>query len=369
MPFPQTPGDITPAYLTTLLRDSNIITKSSVESVEVRNVPEGSGFVAQSAHLSVRYDNAEPGAPAALFVKLSSANPAVREQLRAIGIYETETGFYRDLGGDNPLHAPRAYAALYEPQTGESLVLLEEIGHMRFGDNLNGATLEQARTAMVNLAQMQARYWNKPILERCRWLRSLANDLVEMTALNRSLHGVFEQRWSSIAPESVLQATRALRDNMEHWYETQLIGPWTLVHGDFRPDNFAFEEDGALRVFDWQTTRRGPPSVDAAYFQILALPVELRRAHEAALLELYHGALVEHGVREYSLDDVRANHRRSVGSAVSRIVTAGALLDFSSPRGQQLMRAFLERVAAGVEDHEFTPWVTACGQGDSHGAA
>ena len=354
--FPATPTDITPECLTAVLRNSGAIESSAISSVHVNVVAAGRGFAAQSAHLMVAYDRSEPDAPSAMFVKLSSPDAKVRERLRTIGLYETETGFYRDLGRDCPVRVPRVYTSLYEPSTGESLLLLEDIGHMRFGDNLAGSTLDEARVAIGRMARIQAHYWNHPRLQQCGWLRSAANDRQIMPMLYRSLLPVFEQRWGETAPKAVLDAARVLGERIEPWIESHLTGPRTLAHGDYRPDNFAFDTAGEIVVFDWQTARYDPGSRDLAYFLAFALPVETRRAHEGSLLELYYHTLLEHGVCDYGFDEVRANYRRSVGSAVVRMVTAGALLDFSSERGRQLAVALMERIGAAVEDHDFTSW-------------
>ena len=356
MLFPATPADITPEYLTAVLRQSGTIEQNSVASVRVNVVAAGRGFAAQSAHMLVEYDRPELNAPTAMFVKLSSANPEVRAQLRRFGLYETETGFYRDLGRDVPIRVPRVYASLYEASTGESLLLLEDIGHMRFGDNLAGSSLDEARTAIVATARVQAHYWNHPVLQQCVWLRSAAQELQRMPELYRSLLPVFEQRWAAVAPKPVLEAARVLSMRIEAWIQSHLTGPRTLAHGDLRPDNFAFDESGEIVVFDWQTARHDPGSRDLAYFIAVALPVEVRRAHEASLLDLYHQTLLHYGVRNLGIDEVRTNHRRSIGSAVVRLVTAGALLDFSSERARQLVAALMERINAGVEDHDFKSW-------------
>src|SRR5262249_15135493 len=123
MHFPASPTEITPEYLTTVLRHSGTIKDSAVTSVHVNVVAAGRGFAGQAAQLTIAYEHAEPDAPSTMFVKLSSAIPEVRERLRLLGLYETEIGFYRDLRHDCPVRAPRFYAARYEPSTGESLLL------------------------------------------------------------------------------------------------------------------------------------------------------------------------------------------------------------------------------------------------------
>lgn len=357
MSIPTSPAGLTPEYLSAVLRSGGALRDATVTSARVDAVPAGSGFAAQSAHVQLTYDHAEEGAPPALFAKLSTSDPAILTRLKAVGLYQTEAGFYRDLSGDMPVRVPRAYAALYDAESGMGLVLLEPIGHLRFGDNVSGASLDEARTALTNLARLQAHYWNSPRLSQCDWLRSPAHDRASVPALLRALGPVFEQRWASTASPAASTAMRALLARIEPWIDSHLAGPRTLAHGDYRPDNMAFTTTGDAVLFDWQTARFDAASRDVAYYLAFGLATEVRRAHETALLALYHQALVDGGVRNYTLDDVRANHRRSVGSAVARMISAGAMLDFSSERGARLAHAIFARVGAMAEDHDFAAFV------------
>jgi hypothetical protein len=291
-----------------------------------------------------------------MFLKMSSVKPDVRERCKTIGLYRTEAGFYRDLARECPIRVPRAYAVKYEPQTGESLLLLEEIGHCRFGDNVAGATVAEAQVVIANLARMQAHYWNHPQLAQCAWLRTAAEDSIDVPPLYRSLVPVWEQRWAAVAPAPLVKSIRVLGRQLEAWIATHSRGPLTLAHGDYRPDNFAFDGAGEQVLFDWQTARRYPASRDLAYFLAFAMPPEVRRQREDELLQFYHETLLANGVRDYSLDQVRVNHRRSLGSAIVTCVVAGALLDFSSERGQKLIDALIGRLGAALDDHDFVSW-------------
>jgi hypothetical protein len=356
--IPATPDAITPEWLTTTLRESGAIRGATVQSVSVQPVPAGSGFVGQAAHLRLTYDRPEEGAPAAMFAKLSSAVPQVREQLRTVGLYETEAGFYHDLGPDIPVRVPRAYAAIYAEDSAESLLLLEEIGHLRFGDNVAGCSPEDATLVIRTLAELHAHFWNSPRLRSLAWLRSAEHDVASAVPLYRGMLPAFEQRCADLVPAGAIRAARSLQDWIHGWMGAYAQGPQTLVHGDFRPDNLAF--DGSqIVIFDWQVSRRFRGTRDLAYFMTFGLSAADRRVHERALLELYHHTLLAGGVTDYSLEDVLADYRRSLGSPLVTMVIAGGMLDFSSDRGTQLVRNLGERVAAAVEDHDFPGWGAA----------
>jgi hypothetical protein len=345
MTLPSTPEAITPEWLTHALG-------RAVRSVEVEPVPAGSGFVGQAAHLRLTYDRPEQGAPTAMFAKLSSAVPQIREQLRTVGLYETEASFYRDLGPEIPVRVPKAYAAIYADDTSESLLLLEEIGHLRFGDNLAGCSFADAALVIRSLAELHAHFWNSPRLQNLGWLRTEEHDAANAAPLYGAMLPVFEQRCSDLVPPAAIRAARSLGQRIGDWMREQGSGPQTLAHGDFRPDNFAFD-DGHIVIFDWQVARRSRCTRDLAYFMAFGLSVEQRRATERALLDLYHHTLLAGGVTDYSFDNLLADYRSSIGSPIVTMVVAGGMLDFSSDRGAALIRSVSERIAAAAEDHDF----------------
>ncbi len=355
--IPRAPEEFTPEVLTALLRQAGVLREGAVERVEVTAVPAGSGFMGQAAHLKLTYDREEGDAPAQIFAKLSSADENLRARLNAMGLYETEAGFYSELGGEFPVRVPRAYASHYDAEAGGCLLLLEHIGHLRFGDNLAGSTLPDARAVIASLARMQAHFWNSDRLKRCGWLRDSARDSASTIPMYQALMPAFEQRWAATASAETILAARTFAQCMPAWLNNIAAGPFTLTHGDFRPDNFAFDGNGDLVLFDWQSARRCNNTRDLAYFMAISLPVELRRAHEEDLLRLYHDTLLGAGVTGYSMAQLRADYRRSLGSALIAGVFAGTMLDLSSERALQLVTAIFKRVGAALEDHEFAAWL------------
>ncbi len=84
--IPQSPSSITPDWLTQALRRAGVLKGANVVAIEVHPIVAGSGFVGQTARLTIEYDEQEAGAPATAFTKLSSADPTVRQQLRRVGL-------------------------------------------------------------------------------------------------------------------------------------------------------------------------------------------------------------------------------------------------------------------------------------------
>ncbi len=360
--IPETLNAITADWLTLMLHRVGILKRARVVAIEIQPIAAGSGFLGQTARLIIEYDEREAGAPASIFAKLSSADPAVRQQLRKVGLYETEAGFYRDVAPlpAFPMPVPRPYLSLYNERTGECLLLLEDLDQAEFGDNLTGCSSTDAIVAVRQLGLLHAHFWGTPFLTQLSWLRSLSDEAEVRIALYRATLPRFEQRCSHFLPPSVMETVRRFSLILPTYIDRMVDRPQTLTHGDFRADNFAFATprgERSVTVFDWQVARRAPGPRDVAYFLALLLTVEQRRATEASLLKLYHETLVANGVGGYSTEDLRSDLVVGLGSPLTMWVIASGMLDFSSERGADLLKQLWERLGAALDDHRFTAYL------------
>ena len=367
--IPQTPSSITADWLTQALRSAGVLKTSKVVAVDVHPIAAGSGFVGQTARLTIKYDGQEAGAPATAFAKLSSADPAVRQQLRRVGLYETETGFYRDIAAspDFPLPTPRPYLSLYDEGTGECLLLLEDLGHAEFGDNLAGCSPMDAQLVVRQLGSLHAHYWEAPILSQLSWLRSLGDEAEARIGLYRAMLPRFEQRCVDSLMPAMREFARRFAELMPRYIAQLSDKPQTLTHGDFRADNFAFAGTRAGRratVFDWQVARRAPGPRDLAYFLSGSLPVEQRRATEESLLKVYVETLLADGVGGYTIRDLRRDVQAGLAAPLTTWVIAGGMLDFSSQRGADLFKQVCARLGAMLEDHQFGTYLDGLSSAD-----
>lgn len=360
--IPPTPAAISPEWLTRALRHAGVLDRAEVVTIDVKPIAAGSGFVGQAARLQLTYSEQEASAPIAVFAKLSSADPAVRQQLRKVGIYETEAGFYRDVAplSDFPLPIPRPYQSLYDEATSECVLLLEDLSAAEFGDNLTGCSPTDVQIAVRQLGLLHAHFWNVPFLKQLPWLRTLTDEAEARIALYRMMLPRFEQRCRDFLPPSLLQSAKKFAEALPNYLDQASQRPQTLTHGDFRADNFAFattREGRAVTVFDWQVARRAPGPRDLTYFLSGSLPVEQRRATEDSLLKLYYETLVADGIEGYTAEDLRRDVQAGLAAPLTTWVIAGGMLDFSSERGADLFKQVCARLGAALEDHEFLDYL------------
>ncbi|MDF0666294.1 MAG: DUF1679 domain-containing protein [Nitrospira sp.] len=360
--IPSTPESITTAWLTTMLRRAGVLDRAAVVGITVTPVAGGNGFVGQTARLQVAYDAPESSAPATVFVKLSSADPAVRQQLRRVGIYEIEAGFYRDVALQPafPIRVPRPYLSRYDEGTSASVLLLEDLNSVEFGDNLTGCSATDAQIAVRQLGLLHAHYWGAPLLNSLSWLRALTDEAQARAAIYQAMLPRFEQRCAGFLTPGLREAARRFALVFPEYSQQCSTGPQTLTHGDFRADNLAFAHTGEGRgvtVFDWQVVRRSRGPRDLAYFLSGSLSVEQRRTLEESLLGLYHETLKANGVEGYSTRDLRRDVQVGLGAPLTTWVIAAGMLDFSSERGTDLLKRVCERLGASLEDHQFMSYL------------
>ena len=370
MEIPDEPSLITPQWLTEALARSRAFGEARVSAVRVRPLEPGRGFIGQTARLELEYERPEPPegppsrgeagdaneAPRILFVKQSSSDPVLREILRDARISQAEPCFYSELAERFPVRIPQCYLSLYESSSGRSILLLEDVSPAKLGDDLEGLTDRQARLAVTQMARLHARFWESPDLADLDWLMTPADSVIGSFSYDEMV-GFFENRCADFLTPALAAAARGFGFWIASFLSSYSQPPRTLVHGDFRPDNFAFvgpEDDQQLVLLDWGSLRYGRPTFDLSYFLVTSLEVEQRRRCENDLLQLYHETLVASGVGGYSLRDLTLDFRRGLGVALGYLVVTGSALTYEHERAELLVRGLSQRLDAALADHRFS---------------
>jgi len=353
--IPADPVAVTPQWLTQVLRDGGALQEATVTAVIPEQLGTGRGFTGTVLRLRLDYDQEEQGAPGTLVAKFPNSNPTVRAALHAVGFYEREIGFYTHVAPASRLRTPRCYYSALDATTAENIILLEEISDARPGDNVGGCTPAEAELIARELAAFQGAWWDHPRLAEFTCFPLASPQLFQM------IEQTYTAAWDGILakyrdqlPGRFLELGSRFRGNVVAVRTEQSRRPWTIVHGDFRLDNMLFGATGStqpLAVVDWQRSGRERGPSDLAYFMAGSLPTDVRRAIETRILETYYGALTDHGVGDYSLAECRRDYRLGMLNSLYVAVRAGALLDLSSPRGQELFDVIVSRCLAALEDH------------------
>ena len=253
------PSDLTASWLAAAI-GTGPIADFAVERI-------GTGQMSECYRVRLTYadSEADSGAegPESVVLKVAASDPVSRQTGLALGLYEREVHFYGDvaprLGG--PI-AP-CYHAAVDTATGVFDLLLGDAGPAVGGDEIAGATSEQARLGVVELGRLQGPLLGDTALAEAPWLN---RETPLNQAMIASLYAGFIDRYA----DQIAQEHRLVCERLVGAFDGYLAQEGDasgrgriqgLVHGDYRLDNMLFgtaEADRALpRKYD-RSVNAGP---------------------------------------------------------------------------------------------------------------
>lgn len=350
LPFPPQPGDVTPEWLTGVLRDSGAIgPKASVTAIRYDSLSEGVGMMGVVSRLHVEYDEAGAGPPS-LILKSASEAPMSRGVAAKFRLYEREVNFYVGLSAKLEPTVPHSYFAQFEPETVDYAILMEDFAGYRTGDQVVGADIEQARRAVEALAQFHAQYWNSVDDPSLDWVPSTNSELVRESMIEGCIAGwdKMVDLFEDLLPSRLREAKQDYLSRLPALYAAMVDGHQTLAHTDYRADNLLFGEQPGhqpIVILDWSAVAKSKGVQDLAYFLTQNLSDHCRANHEDELHQLYYDTLVKAGV-DYSFEEFAKDYELGVlFNFVYAIVIASAL-DISNERAT----AFVGKLASRSAD-------------------
>lgn len=350
MPAPdvlRTPDDVTPDWLTGVLRRDGLLDQAAVTTVT--REPVGAGLMGVCTRLGLTLDRHEPMAPASVIAKFAAADEGTRAFMATTG-YLNEVCFYSEFARRLGIATPRcSYGAI--DADGWFTLVLEDLAPARPGDQLAGCSVEEAELAVMELVGLHAPLWDSPELGSHPQLgaRALDPDLVA-AGLAATVPG-FLERYGAALDGAAVDFYRRLGEHGAAWVRAR-PAPRTLTHGDYRPDNLLFgtRADGEFVVaVDWQGLSHGSGNADVAFLLGTALRIEERRAHEERIVRRYHSALAAAGVTGYGWDECWSDYRAALLSGLFTTIF-GSMYGARTERGDAMFALMAERQAAQALD-------------------
>lgn len=341
-------GDVDSAWLTGALRRSGRLADS--ESVTlVRTDPLTSGTAFSTLMYRLRLDG-PPGTPQSAILKLPIEGP-VRDLLDGIGAYRRELTFYRELAPNLPVRVPEAYIAEMSTDGTDFVLLLEDLAHLRPGDQLTGLTLPQAEDAVEYLAAFHGWAWEHNRLTEFAD-RFPPLDGPVGSAVQQQFGQIFAANWPE-ARQYVSGDAAKVGDclpDLIPFYINALATPRTIAHGELRAENLFLPPDGGILMLDFQTVGLHAGIVDVAYLISQSLPTAVRQGRDEVLVRRYHQGLLAAGVTDYAFDQAWKQYRIAV--AFNLILPGVALMAFAATddRGKQLLLEMLRRASEAIND-------------------
>jgi hypothetical protein len=345
--IPETAADITVEWL------NEVLDAGPVTAVRAANLGEGLGLLGEVARLHLEYAPSAEGPPT-LIAKCQSPAPENRVVGQLMGFYAREVNFYSQLGADVPVRVPRCYHAAAADEGAPFVILLEDITGARTIDQIAGASRADAELLVDQAVALHAAFWDNDRLRALDWLPPLN------TPLNLAAGHLAEQKlpaflnfWKGRLPDDTLTFVEGLTPHypaLLDWWVAQ--GSPTLVHFDFRADNFLVggsAGDGVVTLLDWQFCMQGPGVWDVANLLAASVTTDNRRAWEDDLVRRYHRGLVAAGVAGYEWERCWRDYRYSVGQQAWSTLPMGDL-DPGDARSRALLDTLIPRYHAAASD-------------------
>jgi aminoglycoside phosphotransferase (APT) family kinase protein len=376
--IPASADELTPEWLSSVLRAAGVLRRAEVTSCEAE--PLGEGIVGDLVRVRLVLDRDEADAPVRLVAKLPSARPSNHALGEASQGYEHECRFYEEVAADAPIPTLRLYHSAWDASPAGPLdaparqlldglpgpairillalllrvarlpvrryvLLLEDVPTDRPADPFASADARTAEAALRPLAALHAHFWESPRVARLRWLKPLDETPRVLQVLFRGAWPDFraglERRLGldlgAIGAWLAARGVALLR--------TLSTSPGTLIHGDYRLGNLLFAAGELRAALDWQAVARGRGIVDVAYFLCADLEPDLAPEVERRLVCGYHQELVARGVTGYAREACLRDYELAKLLVLHRLVVAFDSMELSHEREVTLVDRWCERVA------------------------
>lgn len=305
-------------------------TEAAVSQVQMIAL-DFTGAMADMARVQLEYTGSGRTGPSSLIAKIRGSTEQRKAMDAALGAYHREACFYAQLAPDISVKTPKCY---FVGDGTKTPLLLEDLGSLRAGNQVEGLTLAEAETLIDTLGRMHAHFWQSLFLET-EWLASPAGDpYAEMVAqvVNSGIENLCQQYRDRVdAP--TLDAVSRLAPRWKDVLIRGTEGPQTLVHNDCRLDNLFFTGHGEPVFVDWQVVARTRGTQDIGNLLAGSMEFTDLQRHWKTLLQRYHDQLCVNGVLDYDWETCVEHYRQSILYPLGAGIALMGKLDIGDTRG------------------------------------
>ena len=338
---------ISSEYLSKALASISGVAKLKIKSIS----PIGTGQMAESYRVKFSQESGEK--IESVVVKVPSQNENSRGASRTTRCYELETSFYSSLRSGLKVETPECFHVWYDAPSDDFVLVLEDIKDANQGDQITGATVEQADAAIAQLVNLHAPMWGSERLNQIEWLPKHSLSVATGTGqLLRSVFDGFAERFSEKVNSEIINLGERLVAKIDRYYAAfpTLL---TVAHRDFRLDNLLFTPQGnkiGVKVVDWQTVGAMPGASDLGYFIGASFTVEGRRDYEQILVQSYCERLAAQKI-DVSNNEIWAQYRLLGTSGYIMAIVASMLVK-QTDRGDAMFAVMANRHGQQMLDLE-----------------
>jgi thiamine kinase-like enzyme len=309
---------VTPDWLTRILRASGHITQERVTNVELKSSRQT--IISNIHYLQTHYSaDASGRPPSKLFLKLSKEG---FDSEIAARFGKRESEFYNVIAKsmNNPPSAP-CYDASFSPDNGKSHMLLADLSETHFQTDWPlPPSKPHCEAVLDSLAKFHASWWDHPKLGKSIGKFPSSGSIDEYIQSMEKKFAGFVDFWDDRLSADRRQLyervlSRAPGVWKERIREERSDGKdLTLIHGDAHFWNCLHPrrlDQDKVYIIDWQCWRIDTATDDLAYMIGLHWYPDRRRALERDFLRTYHDKLLTCGVKNYDWDACLYDYRLS----------------------------------------------------------
>lgn len=305
------PEQVTPGWLTSVLRKSGFLKRGKV--LYVQNKLTKTLILSVVSRLEVGYSSDAPASvPSKLFLKIS------RPDLSKTDFHEPnskEVEFYRTIAREmNDPPFIHCYDAAYSSESGKSHLLLDDLSETHFQSEspLPPSDL-YCELAMDCMAQLHAYWWEHPrlgegigkLFDECE-LNAFVGEV------EKNVISFIDFLGDGLSVERRKIYDQLLTSKYKIWRRLTSATGLTVTHGDAHWWNLLYPRDTdkqRVRLFDWQLWHVDVGARDLAFMIALGGYSERRGSMEQNLMRRYYESLIERGVRNYTWDECWNDYR------------------------------------------------------------
>lgn len=321
--FPAKADDVSAEWLERHLEGSPFAEDGPIHALSWE--PIGTGQVGDSVRFHLEHAD---GKRSTLAAKFPAADPKSRATAAMLGLYAKEVRFYTDIAPHLAVRTPQIAHAEMNAEGTEFLLLFEDLGPARVGDQLAGCDIEEARAAIRQAAAIHGPSWENEAIIGADWIHTPEAVTQQVNALYPQAQAVFRERYSGTLEREYMALCEEVAA-LPELSAVRLSPPQCIVHRDFRLDNMLFDiKDAAepIAILDWQTIVAGRAMTDIGYLMGTGFGDELRRRHEDDLLALYCSEMAQYGVT-LSRDHIWREYRIGALHGLTTAVFSAAFVE------------------------------------------
>ena len=347
---PKKPSEITTEWMNYALSKAGFCRKGAITKIKVEPLgPHVKGLLSAICRVNIECNSLVQDLPKSVVIKFPPESDVNKNFGNKMRVFEREQKFYRELADRCPARIPTCYFTLMDEANNDFILMIEDGKDWTPADQVDGLTVNQTKSAVLEIAKLHAYWWQSDELEKLTWMPEENRDHIR--AFNDNWDE-FKEEHNDVLNEQYLYIGDIIAQSGNKIEDLSKIGPRTIIHYDFRADNMLFNEKDEILIVDWQTALKSFGAFDVGRAVCGSHHGVLEKSHHLELLDLWYQQLLKLGVTNYTFDEAWRDYR--IGIILSSYVPVAAhhFLSHEGSRGLSVLKAMIERIFFALNECE-----------------